>query len=75
MTLRAFTIFHVALSLVGIAAGFVVLCGMLKAKQSDGWTELFLATTVTTTVTGFLSLFTVSRPLRNHPSRLLNWWR
>jgi hypothetical protein len=44
---------HVILSLVGIVAGLVVLYGLLTAKRLDGWTALFLATTVLTSVTGF----------------------
>src|SRR5579864_8503036 len=55
--LAAFTFFHVALSLVGIASGFVVVYGLLTSKRFDGWTALFLATTVATSVTGFLFPF------------------
>jgi hypothetical protein len=44
---------HVILSLVGIASGLVALCGMLAGKLLHGWTALFLATTVLTSVTGF----------------------
>src|SRR2546425_12719762 len=51
--LTAFTLVHVALSLVGILSGFVVLFGLLAAKRFDRWTALFLATTVATSVTGF----------------------
>src|SRR5882724_5758412 len=57
MILSAFTLFHVLLSLVGILSGFVVLAGFLTAKRSDGWTALFLTTTVLTSVTGFLFPF------------------
>ena len=53
VSLRTFTIVHVALSLVGIGSGFVVLFGLLTAKRFDGWTALFLASTVATSVTGF----------------------
>src|SRR5580704_16156388 len=55
--LAMFTLFHVALSLVGIFSGFVVVFGLLTAKQLKGWTALFLATTVLTSVTGFLFPF------------------
>lgn len=51
--LAAFTLFHVALSLVGIAAGFVVLFGLLHGRRLDGWMAVFLTTTVATSVTGF----------------------
>jgi len=57
MLLSAFTAFHVALSLIGIASGFVVLYGLLQAKQSAGWTKLFLTTTIATSVTGFFFPF------------------
>ena len=53
MSTSTFTSVHVALSLVGIFAGFVVLFGMFGSKKLDGWTALFLATTVLTSVTGF----------------------
>lgn len=52
--LAAFTLFHVALSLVGILAGFVVLFGLITGKRLNGWTALFLTTTVATSATGFL---------------------
>jgi hypothetical protein len=41
------------ISLIGILSGFVVVFGMLGAKRLDGWTGLFLTTTVLTSVTGF----------------------
>jgi hypothetical protein len=53
MSLATFTLVHVILSLIGIAAGFVALFGMLAAKRLDGWTALFLVTTILTSVTGF----------------------
>ena len=54
MSLSNFTLFHVVLSLVGIGAGGVVIVGMLYARRLEGWTALFLATTVATSVTGFM---------------------
>jgi hypothetical protein len=48
-----FTVVHVVLSLVGIIAGLVVAGGFVAGKRLDGWTGLFLATTVLTNVTGF----------------------
>jgi hypothetical protein len=53
MTTSTFTLVHVVLSLVGIASGLVVAFGLLVGKRLDGWTALFLATTVATSVTGF----------------------
>ncbi len=52
--LLALTLFHVALSLIGIGAGFVVVYGLLASKMYDGWTKLFLVTTVATSVTGYM---------------------
>jgi hypothetical protein len=49
----SFTFIHVALSLVGIASGFVVVAGMLESRRLDAWTLVFLGTTVATSVTGF----------------------
>ncbi|HEX3353076.1 MAG TPA: hypothetical protein VHS34_09660 [Terriglobales bacterium] len=53
MSLSTFTLVHVVISLVGIVSGFVVLFGLLTAKRLDGFTALFLLTTVLTSVTGF----------------------
>jgi len=48
-----YTLVHVVISLVGILSGLVVLFGLVVGKRLDGWTEIFLTTTVTTSVTGF----------------------
>jgi len=53
MSTSAFTQLHVILSLIGIAAGLIVLFGMLGSNRMSAWTALFLATTVLTSVTGF----------------------
>jgi hypothetical protein len=53
MTTSTFILLHVVISLIGIASGFVVMYGLLHGKRFDGWTALFLATTVATSVTGF----------------------
>jgi len=45
------------ISLVGIGSGLIVLFGMLSGKRLDGWTALFLTTTVLTSATGFLFPF------------------
>ncbi|SRR6266404_6459474 len=55
--MTTFTLIHVAISLVGILAGFVVLFGLFTSKRLDGWTGLFLAATVATSVTGFFFPF------------------
>ena len=54
MSIQTFTILHVVISLVAIASGFVVLFGMLGGHRLPGWTALFLATTILTSVTGFM---------------------
>jgi hypothetical protein len=48
---------HVILSLIGILSGFVALFGMITGKRLDGWTAIFLVTTVLTSITGFLLPF------------------
>jgi len=55
--MTTFTLIHVVISLMGIGSGFVVLFGLLTGKRFDGWTGLFLASTVATSVTGFLLPF------------------
>ena len=57
LSLSTFTTLHVVISLIGIAAGFVVLLGLLNGKSQGGWVALFLATTVLTSVTGFMFPF------------------
>ena len=51
--ITALTIVHVAISLVGIGAGFVVMWGLLVSKRLNTWTAIFLAATMVTSVTGF----------------------
>ncbi|MGH2822243.1 MAG: hypothetical protein ACRDLY_04325 [Thermoleophilaceae bacterium] len=51
--ITTFTVIHVVLSIVGIIAGLVVAGGLVAGKRLDGWTGVFLVTTVLTNVTGF----------------------
>ena len=51
--MTTYTFVHVVISLVGIVSGLVVLLGLLAANRLNGWTVLFLATTVATCLTGF----------------------
>ena len=51
--MELYTKVHVVISLVGIASGRVVLLAMVKGSDKRGWTSLFLASTVATSVTGF----------------------
>ena len=57
LSLSAFTLLHVIISLAGIGSGFIVLYGLLNSKRLDGWTAIFLTTTVLTSVTGFMFPF------------------
>ena len=54
LSLQAFTLLHVIISLIAIASGIVVVVGMLNSHRLPGWTGLFLGMTVLTSVTGFL---------------------
>ncbi|MBV8393956.1 MAG: hypothetical protein JOY81_12310 [Alphaproteobacteria bacterium] len=54
MSLETFTQLHVAISVVGILTGAVVLMCMIRSFRIGGWNEIFLATTLATSVTGFL---------------------
>jgi len=56
------TFVHVVLSLIGIASGLVVVIGLLGGKRLKGWTTLFLASTVLTSVTGFFFPFHKALP-------------
>ena len=64
MSLSAFTVVHVVLSLIGIFSGVIILYGMFRSKSLNGWTALFLVTTVLTSVTGFF--FPSDRLLPSH---------
>ncbi len=57
MILEIYTAVHVLISLIAIFTGFVVLYGLLNARQSEGLTKWFLWTTVLTSVTGFFFPF------------------
>ncbi|MBN9006945.1 MAG: hypothetical protein J0H40_16205 [Rhizobiales bacterium] len=62
MSLAAFTLLHVAISLIGIVSGLVVMFGLLSSDRRPGWTALFLITTILTSVTGFGFPFTKLLP-------------
>ena len=51
--ITTFTLIHVVLSLVGIIAGLIVAGGLVAGKRLDGWTGVFLVSTVLTNVSGF----------------------
>jgi hypothetical protein len=50
---QSFTLFHVALSVVGIASGLIVLYGLLTANRMRAMTFVFLLTSIATSVTGY----------------------
>jgi hypothetical protein len=54
MSLSTFVLVHVIISLVGIAAGFIVMFGMLGSNRMPGLTAIFLLLTILTSATGFL---------------------
>src|SRR3954454_10575149 len=54
LSLSTFVLVHVMISLVGIAAGFVIIFGMLGSSRMSGWTAIFLLFTILTSATGFL---------------------
>jgi hypothetical protein len=62
MSLSTFTLLHVIISLAGIGSGFIVMYGLLSAKRLDGWTAIFLTSTVLTSLTGFLFPFEGLKP-------------
>ena len=64
MTLQTFTLLHVLISLAGIGSGLIVLYGLLTGERLDSWTAVFLATTVLTSLTGYL--FPVEHILPSH---------
>jgi hypothetical protein len=51
--MATFTAVHVLISLIGIVAGFVVITGFLTNNPMRRATQVFLAFTVATSVTGF----------------------
>jgi hypothetical protein len=70
MSLATFTLVHVIISLIAIAAGFVVLSGLLGSNRMAGMTALFLLTTILTNATGFL--FPFEKLLPSHIIALLS---
>jgi hypothetical protein len=57
MNAHLFTQIHVAISLIGIAAGLVVALLMMAGSSMPAVTTLFLVTTILTSVTGFFFPF------------------
>jgi hypothetical protein len=57
LSIPAFTLLHVIISLVGIGSGFIAVFGLIGDRLLPRWTALFLITTILTSVTGFLFPF------------------
>jgi hypothetical protein len=62
MSLAAFTLLHVLISLIGIVAGLLAVTGWLKSDPAFTPTAVFLVTTILTSATGFLFPFTKLLP-------------
>src|SRR4051794_29935438 len=89
--MTTFTFVHVLVSLVGIGSGLVALFGLLAGKRLEGWTVIFLVTTVATSATGFGFPFVHLLPshvvgivsllvlavviVARYPGRLVGAWR
>jgi hypothetical protein len=58
MDITTVTLFHTVISIVAIAAGLVVVGGLIAGVRIDGWTGIFLVTTAVTSITGFFLPFT-----------------
>ena len=70
LSLPAFTMVHVIISLIAIVSGFVVLSGLFSSNRMPGMTGLFLLTTILTNATGFL--FPFEKLLPSHIIALLS---
>ena len=57
MSVGAFTLLHVVITLVAIGSGLIVVGGMFASRALPGTTAVFLFTTALTSVTGFLFPF------------------
>jgi hypothetical protein len=53
MSLGAYTMLHVIISLIGIGTGFIVLFGLINGRLLSPWNGVFLVTTILTSLTGF----------------------
>ena len=62
LSLSAFTLLHVIISLIAIAAGLVVMIGLFGSSRMPVLTAIFLLFTILTSATGFLFPFTQLLP-------------
>ena len=52
--MSTFTFVHVVISLIGIAAGVIVIAGLLSGQAFGRWTLVFLLATLATSITGWV---------------------
>lgn len=64
LSLSAFTILHMIISLIAIASGFVVMFGLLGSRRMPVSTVIFLFFTILTSATGFM--FPATHLLTSH---------
>lgn len=62
LSIEAFTVLHVVISMLAIFAGFVVVGGLFASAPLPGWTAFFLVMTILTSLTGFLFPFKTVTP-------------
>src|SRR3954454_14100387 len=62
MDITTLTLVHTIISIVAIAAGLVVVGGLIAGVRIDGWTGIFLVTTALTSITGFFFPFSKLSP-------------
>ncbi len=62
MSLPAFTLLHVVISLIAIVSGIIVMFGLLGSKRMPGLTAIFLVFTILTNATGLLFPFKALLP-------------
>lgn len=62
MSLAAFTVLHLIISMIAIGLGFIVAGGLLASNRMPGWTLWFLVLTILTNATGVLFPFTKILP-------------
>ena len=63
MSIGAFTLLHVIITLIAIGSGLIVVGGMFASHRLPGTTALFLFTTALTSLTGFCFPSRASRRL------------
>ncbi|MET0280044.1 MAG: hypothetical protein ABW278_02810 [Steroidobacteraceae bacterium] len=54
LPLSTFTVLHVLISVAAIGAGLVAVTYLASGRITGGWTGFFLATTIMTSITGFM---------------------